>query len=100
MTITFEPTKKRGRFFYAIVGKTTVFRHPDGRAASPVESDAMAQGHIPGTTETARERIAGLETGSDTAGAIWRAFSQWAVTAEPHQYGALSPWDEYEITRN
>ncbi len=100
MTITFDPTKKSGRFIYRVYGMATFLRHPDGRPASETEADAMAQGCIPCKPERVEEMIALIETIRDTRNAIWKAYSNWTQTAKPYEYGAQCVWIEFEIRRS
>jgi len=100
MKITFEPTKKTGRFFYRIYGIATFLRHPDGRAASDPEMDAMAQGYIPSKRETIEEQIALIESHRDSERSIWTAFIKWTQSAKPYEYGADAVWQAYEVRRS
>lgn len=100
MKLTFEPTKKTGRFFYRIFGKASFLRHPDGRAASDQEADAMAQGYIPFKRENVEESLALIESHRDTERSIWQSFLKWQQSAKPWEYGAESVWQEFEIRRS
>lgn len=100
MKITFEPTKKTGRFFYKIFGKATFLRHPDGRPGTDTEMDAMAQGHIPSIRYEEEQQLALIESHRDSERSIWRSFIQWQQSAKPYEYGAEAVWQEYEVRRS
>lgn len=100
MKISFEPTKKAGRFFYRIVGIATFLRHPDGRPGTDAECDAMAQGYIPSMRETIEEPLALIESHRDSERSIWRSAVKWTQTAKPYEYGAEAVWQDYEIRRS
>jgi len=99
MTITFEPTKNRGRHIYSVYGMLALYFLADGTEATETQADAIAQGYIEGRRQILGIQLASIETISDTPRAIGNAYSKWAANAAPEIYGARAPYYDYEIKR-